>query len=453
MSATLVEEDTRAHRNERSFPMSRQFLRQRLPVTRRQVFMSSTVLALLGATACAGRRAPAATWTPRPYRLYQGDTPTPKRLLPLDPLTLADLPAVPSIPLDAPLGAFSADGSTLAEIADAPNSAASTIIVRRGPALAEVARFPPPALVGDVRLSRDGNTLVFQHQQQIAGGHLQPDIWYVLDAASGRLRTTVRAAEANAWSVWWIDPAATRLYQPVVTLSMADSAPKPLRLVVYDLTSGAVAGRLTLPHVLAGSWRPGTVVNGDPVVQQQYPALALTAAGGALAVYQPDPAALTVIDAATLTVQRTLARTVADAVLAAVLGALPFFPHRAEAKAVTGTNLRALAAPDGRSLYVWGEVNRLASDGSPVYGSFGLKRIDLARGTVAAQALPDARLFSVVVTPDGRSLYTYEAATAATLSLGESDWPALLRRVDASTLATTAQRRFTGLHTIRVRPV
>jgi len=178
-----------------------------------------------------------------------------------------------------------------------------------------------------------------------------------------------------------------------------------------------------------------------------------TAAGGALAVYQPDPAALTVIDAATLTVQRTLARTVADAVLAAVLGALPFFPHRAEAKAVTGTNLRALAAPDGRSLYVWGEVNRLASDGSPVYGSFGLKRIDLARGTVAAQALPDARLFSVVVTPDGRSLYTYEAATAATLSLGESDWPALLRRVDASTLATTAQRRFTGLHTIRVRPV
>lgn len=176
----------------------------------------------------------------------------------------------------------------------------------------------------------------------------------------------------------------------------------------------------------------------------------LTAGGDTLAVYQPDPASLTVIDAATLVVQHTLAGTVPDTLLVAALGALPIFPQRAEAKALTGTNLQALAAPSGRSLYVWGDVNRLAVDGSPVYGSFGLQRIDLARGTVAAQALPDARLFSVDVAPDGRSLYTYEAATAGTVALGGPDWPALLRRLDADTLATTAQRRFTGLHAVRV---
>jgi hypothetical protein len=434
--------------------MDQQFVRQRVPVRRRQVLMSGAALTLLAATACAGRRSPAATWTPQPFRLYQGDAPTPQRLLPLDPLTLANLSAVPALPLDAPWGVFSADGSTLVEIAFTGNAAASTIIVRRGPTLAEVVRFPPPVPVtGDLRLSRDGATLVLQHAQRITGGQLQPDIWYVLDAATARLRTTVRAPEANIWSVCWIDPAATRLYQPVVAPSMADTAPKPLRLVAYDLTSGSVAGRLTLPHVLVGSWRPGPLVNGDPVVQQQYPALALTAGGDALEIYQPDPASLTVIDAARLTVERTSTSTGPAAVLAAVQGTLPFVPQPAEAKEVLGTNLQALAAPNGKALYVWGTVNRLAADGSPISSSFGLGRIDLGTGRVVAQAMPNARLFSVDVAPDGRSLYTYEALTTDTVALGASDWPALLRRLDADTLATTAQRRYMGLRAIRIRAV
>lgn len=421
-------------------------------LSRRRLCGSAALLALFGATACAGLRASAATWAPQPYRLYLGDAATPKRLLPLDPLTLADRPAAPVIPLDAPWGAFSADGSTLVDVALAPDTTSSTITVRRGPALARFARFPSPAAVtADVRLSRDGGTLVLQHQRRIADGQPQPDIWYVVDVATGRLRSTVRSMEANTWPLWWIDPAATRLYQPVVTLTMADTAPKPLHLVAHDLDSGAEVGRLTLPHVLVGTWRPGGTIDGEPIVRQQYPALALSHAGDALLIYQPYPATLTVVDANQLKVTGTVSPDGRSGALAAVLAALPLWPQPVEAKATDGANLQGTASPNGRSLYVWGDVTGGPAAGSPPYGSAGLRRIDLRTVAVAAQAMPGARLFGVTVAPDGRSVYTY-ASKSNTDIIDSPAWPALLRRHDATTLAVTATRAFSGYRPLMLRP-
>ncbi|MGI8916529.1 MAG: hypothetical protein ACR2JY_22615 [Chloroflexota bacterium] len=299
----------------------------------------------------------------------------------------------------------------------------------------------------DFKLSRDGRTLVLTRGRQMGAGSA-PDGWDVLDTASGRLRATVQPAEFSTWYPWWINPDATRLHQPVVTLTMADTAPKPLHLVAYDLITGKEAGRLTLPHILVGTWRPGAVVNGDPVIQEQYPALALSPGGDALLIYQPDPAMLTVVDAARLEVTRVVTGARTAGALAALV--LPFLPQIASAKATEGTNLQAVAAPDGRSLYVWGNVNHLAAGGSPVYGSVGLQRINLQNGAVAATALPDARLFAVLVAPDGRSVYTY-AAESNTAILDSPDWPALLRRHDATTLAITASRECTGYRQLLAR--
>jgi hypothetical protein len=263
-----------------------------VPVSRRRLLVSGAGLALLGATACQGRPSTSGAWTPQQYHFYLADAPTPQRLLPLDPLSLTDLPATAAIALSAPWAAFSADGSTLVGIVPASKSGAGTIVVRRGADLIERARFPTPGTVlADLKLSRDGHTLVLTRAQQTARDGPQPDVWYVLDTASGRLRATVKATRATLWSGHfgaWINPAATRLYQPVVTFTTADPAPNPLQLVAYDLGGGAEAGRLTLPNVPVGAWRPGGTINGEPIIREDYPALTLNPAGDRLLIYQPD---------------------------------------------------------------------------------------------------------------------------------------------------------------------
>jgi hypothetical protein len=260
--------------------------------------------------------------------------------------------------------------------------------------------------------------------------------WSVYDTATGQLVTTAPAL-APEGEVWWswLDPAGRRLYQLLVPGTPRDTAPRPVRLVVYDVGGGGEVGQLDLPGVVAGSWT--TPASGDrPEIDHlTRPGVALAPDGRRLALARADGTAVTLVDVERLTVERTVALTRR----AGLLAWLGLEPPSVAAKGFFQEAVRvATFAPDGRQLYLTGWVIE------PGAGrGLGLWRVDLATGQVMAEALEDEAIVQMAVAPDGHSLYILSTDRPA------SRWdrfgtPHRLRRLDAATLTVLAERTFDG---------
>jgi plastocyanin len=381
--------------------------------------------------------------------LYVADAPAAANLAPLDAATLDPRPDRPVVGLgpsrDESLPVLSADGSTLAFF-----GTDATIVIRDGLMGPERIRFSPNGTVGELALSRDGRRLVAAVIVDYSPANLHPPAWKVFDTADGRLLASVQNVEpGDPWEEWSVDADARRLYR----LTYADGSgeavsatgPHPTVLIAHDLATGAEVGRVDLPEVRAGFWQSEEMVaiggGEEPLMKELLPALAVSPDDRLLVIAHADEDALTLIDTERMTVERTMPLARPVSMRSRLVDLLPLVPQSAAAKALEGTMLQAVFAPDGQRLYLYG-VRFGVESGEPVFRGLGLRAVDVESGEIEATALGEAPIERVVPSPDGGSLYVagpaIDAATAADLAA----IPYLLRRLDAGTLDVVAERSF-----------
>lgn len=416
-------------------------------------------------------RAGVSNWqTPQSNALYVTDMseedaePGTYQFLPLDPTTLADLADQPAIRLEVN-SVISADGSTVVSIdydsepmddaaiatSEADPYAGSdlspedvTIIVRDGQSGEERTRFHPPAAASIAGLSQDGSRLVMEADPDYEQAPLAPARWFVFDTQNGRLLETVEGDQRGDGRLdSWIDPEARRLYHLPFTGSIGATAPHLLRLYAYDLTTGEKIGQLDLPGILAGGWQSDPASGDDSRFSTAFPGAALSPDGRRLAIAHAGADIVTLIDTERLAVERTIWLTRQTGLVDTLVGLLPLAPQRAAAKIEEGTNLHAVFGPGGERLYVYGVRAEVDANGDQEWHDLGLKVIDLASGEIVADGLADSMIVQVLPAPDGRSVYVTMAPDRRAF-VNDGDKTFVLRRLDAGTLETLAEREFDG---------
>lgn len=391
------------------------------------------------------------------------------RLRQLDPATLADLPpnssaavAAPAIDPRARTASYpdvrwlaSADGSTLVRVEDRFGAVEATVAVYDGKTGREQTRFRRPGPPVDAWLSGDGRRLVLR--SSVDRGEQTADTirWAVVDTSDGRLLATVMSAEpgipsgesvASVGHTWAVDTGARRLYRLIVPGASPGSRPVPVALVAYDLETGTEVGRVEPPGVRSGSVRHDERVtrNGRTarmrVEERIAPALAISPNGERLAIVHGGGATITLVDAATLAVERTVA-------LGPSATSTPVDHETVDpvtrieegdnvVSTVTSVRWMATFAPDGRHLYLAGSGLGTDAEGRSVRRTHGLRRVDLATGVVAARS--EVAPWNIVPTPDGRGLYVFGLERVDPGRVGFEITAVVLRRLDAVTLASLA---------------
>ena len=390
------------------------------------------------------------------------------RLLPVDPLTLADIPSADVVTLDGPGGttAVSADGSTAVTLlfgrtAINPYPPEVTVAVRDFAAGADSITYELPLILNgpSVRLSRDGTRMVLMAMpddvEMIPPGGGGPPSWHVVETVTGRTLATVPGDPKGVWpSGTWIDPDATRLYRLLLDIGLDNTGPAPAVVVAHDLTTGTEIGQIEVPVVLGGMWDAGKTVpipgstTTMPVSGILTPGGTLSPDGSRLALVHADGDAVTLIDTARLVVERTVSIRKEAGIGARLASWLPLASQSAAAKVPPiGAIVRAAFAADGRHLYAWGSETEMDDEGIVTMLNLPLRLIDTEGGILVAET--ETGLSSnVYPAADGSALYT--------LSTGEPDDggnpPVLLRRLDPITLALEAERTFPGGPRVILRP-
>ena len=433
------------------------------------LILAGGVASLGGAQPGPRSLAPAAAPAgPTQMLVSEGGRAESSRLLPVDPLTLADIPSADLLALDGPAWAtaVSADGSTAVTLlfertAANPYPPEVTVAVRDLAAGADAITYKLPLILNgpSVRLSGDGSRMVLMAMPDDVGmvppGAGGPPSWHVVATATGQTIATVPGDPNGVWpSGTWIDPGATRLYRLLLEIGPGTTGPAPVVLVAHNLTTGVEIGRLEVPDVLGGSWDTGKTfpIPGTetmmPLVATQIPGGALSPDGSLLALVHADGDAVTLIDTARLTVQRTVSFHKEAGIGERLTALLPLAPQISAAKVPPlGTTVRATFAADGRHLYAWGSETEMDDDGAITMLDLPLRLIDTEDGILVAET--DSGSFPYIYpTADGSALYT--------LSSGEpndgGNPPVLLRRLNPVTLAIEAQRALPGYPRIILRP-
>lgn len=406
------------------------------------------------------------------YELYVSEDRNGRRFIQLDPMTLVRRDGTP--PLEdgeAWWGVTSGDGSTLVSILE-PEGGASpwapveevTIVVRDGRTGVERTRFHPAMLPAiSPRLSHDGTRLVVQTIPMASGPPDAaetpvdvPPTWHVYDTADGRLLATVPHEQWR--ESYAIDRAGRHVYQLQVSVVSRDPAeltgPRPAQLIVTELASDGQTKQLTLPDVMSGYWATDRILRGSPATGFFAPALARSPDGPRLAIVHADEDVVTIVDAERLTVERTIRLARSEALRDRLFALLPLVPREARAKqAAIGTELRAVFGPDGRHLYVTGTDTVINAVGRLELRSRGLRVVDLGRGEIVAELSPDlwGRNYAPdpLVAPDGQSIYVEIPKYPERRNTSAY----LLRRLDATTLETLAEREVWNWTSILLKPV
>jgi hypothetical protein len=331
-----------------------------------------------------------------------------------------------------------------------------TLVVRDGLSGAERLQFHPPVPVLFPHLSEDGSRLVMMVHPDYGHKLSEPRgaaKWYAFDTKTGKVLTSVTgdALYSSGIQHFWIDAGAERLYYLPILGSMDETKPPLLQLYAYDLTTGNQIGHVDLPGIVAGSWSTKKTARGFAILSNYQPGAALSPDGRQLAIVHADAETVTLIDVEHLKVDRTIALTHPSSLLDTVLGMLPLAPHDAAAKSEAGTQLTAVFGPDGQHLYVFGAHGTVDDGGRTEYRGLGLQLIDLRSGTVEAQKLDDTWIYQVLPARDGQNIYVISANGPHALS-GADGPETLVRRLDATSLASRGVRSFDGYRLFLLRP-
>ncbi len=411
-----------------------------------------TIIALL--TVSASVAAPAAVRTPSVLAkgndvtaswLYQLEPQYGRTLMPLNPLTLQDMPAQIGVPLGSitshdPQAWMlpSADGSTVASVSYLGGNASTgtrprdiTVRIFAAATGVERAHFHPRVPILAQGLSRDGSQLCGPRLAPLGSGNSAHGVWYAVSTSTGHTVRTVQFPDADAGPIAY-DFRAQRLYAlEVHPFDPQTHRPRTPAVLAYDVRSGRRIGVLNLDGVLAGSGVTDREVNGQPVYAEWWPGVALSPDGRRLALLDGNTQTLDLIDTTSLRVVRTEAVTRPASLIERFGAWLGIVPQVALAKGGEGVALNLRFSPDGAHLYAWGRKGSFDAAGTFSYQNLGLEVVEENGGQILAQTQQETPLgFS----PDGSALYTLSG------SADLQDW--VLRRDDPVTLTVAAERSF-----------
>lgn len=405
----------------------------------------AAVLLLAALSACHA----AAIVSPVPgagtVHFYLDDTFLAEKLVPLDPVTLADRTGGNALPAML----VSADGSTGVAVETTagranPDPDRSWVVVHDLPRRTERGRFHPPVSGLAAGLSAGGERLLWQ-PFPLPPVYPPPVEWYVLDAAGGAVIGHVQDKDNACFRQSAIlDPAGDRLYCVADPALGGAAGLQPLRIVAYDVAVGATVAELVLPDVAIGE----TAADNGTAWNLIEPAVALSPDGRTLAVVHAGADVITLIDAAAPAVERTIELDDQPN----LLDLLGLRATAAHAKGIAAATIRHAAfSHDGRFLYIFSQ--QLRPDGEEAVAGRGLRVVDLARGRVTAEALPEHQIQWVMPAADG-SVYAF-GTTEERLGPHEirESSPLMLWRLDGRTLELLAQRPFTGYRGGRLVPI
>lgn len=370
--------------------------------------------------------------------LLVSDGPTRARFSALDPETLVDVPTASLVPAGPYSRALSADGSTLASLIGVSN----VIVIQDARTGAQQAQFAAPTGLGPLLVNRDGTRLVLESPGSTDDA--KAPRWTVLDGRTGQILSQVRADRPSIVP-GVLDPAGAYLYQLAVPGGQAGL--QPVELIRYDLYTGTPAGRLVLPDILAGSWPTNKMMQGEQLRSLFAPGIAVSPDGQQLAIAHAESAQATFIAAEPLAVERT---TLIEPPANPVGWLVPEVRTAWAKQPPEGTVRWATYSADAQHVYVWGRQTQVDAQGQVSYDNFGVDAMSPNGGGVAAESLRNTWVDQLVPSPDGRSVYVLGLADPSATSETDTS-PYLLRRLDASSLATLSQRELSGYHSLFVR--
>jgi hypothetical protein len=385
-----------------------------------------------GATAKGGA-GPTAGITP----IYRLEPLHARVLIPLDPATLADDSSLGGVTLGlTPLGKIYDFAGELPQIVTSPGgtmmavvrgcsgcSVPSTryttirIVTANGH---QLAAWHPPKPMQIEYVSNNGK-VVAGHAFNLKARGLAA--WLVLNGKTGKIMHRVANVDGT------FDPALNRFY-------LGNTAGGMYTLTAYDGGTGGVIARLPLPGVAAQQTQEPASGGETAVIDNTWPAFAISPDGQRIAVVDGANETLTMIDAPHLRVLSTNAIHQPESWTQRLGEFLGIIPSTAEAKGpVKGTLLGATFSRDGRSLYVTGETATPAGSGPMTNWSYlPLRRIDVATGAILAQQAEDNWSYVIGQSVDGGALFV-----SVTLDGG---YGMDLREYDASSLQLLAHRVF-----------
>ncbi|HET8524231.1 MAG TPA: hypothetical protein VFL82_13430 [Thermomicrobiales bacterium] len=243
------------------------------------------------------------------------------------------------------------------------------------------------------------------------------------------------------------DPSGSRLYYAAGDPTATSDGPWPLTIVAYDLNTGQESTRLSLPSILIGTMYNG-VIDQVPVANVMAPAIALSPDGSRIAVVHADSEQLTLIDAQHMTVIKTVPVVHPKSILNRLFSWVA--PQTAEAKYMTGSSRSAVFSADGRALYVYGSEATITEGNREVERGLGLELVDANSGEIKAASLDGVLIDQVLPGPGGQNLYLSGPDESWYTAQGEPSYT--VRRLDAATLDTHAQRTFPDVRRILLAP-
>jgi hypothetical protein len=365
------------------------------------------------------------------------------QLIPLRPDTLAPLPDV-AVPFGDKVSAWSfarsADGATLVNLDDAHPHA---FTVRDGQTGQERLQVDTELTVSSPVLSADGARLLVDLPMESRG-------WALFDAVTGNQISKFAAPEG------WVDPVATspdlsRLYYLTIPtndpLFDGESEPHP-ELVAIDLATGVEIGRVLLPEIGSGILPEEEAQAADDIAHAGTPGIAVSPDGARIAVVRADRSGFTLVNAASLSIERTESISEPRSSLNRLLTWLSILPQSASAKMIDADVISAAFSPDASHLYVWGfHITPEPDEGREVSYGNGLLVIDLATGEIAAAGPKDQLIIRLA--SDGDALYitgpTSDKAIYSWIpsaSLAEFNVPHYLHRLDPDSLTVEASQEF-----------
>lgn len=369
-------------------------------------------------------------------------TRTGANLLPLNPITLADQPGPPLV-LNTANWAVSADGSTMVTLDYVQG--ATMIVVHDGLTGPVRARFAVPVsgLISRIELNQDGSRVLINRQ-------LQPSRWSVFDTTSGKLLMSLDAGSPNlaayaptlAYQLQ-LSPDGVRLYRFIFTDRADATGTQPLRVIAYDVATGRQVATQTYNDIQVGGWQTTGATDADSVAHFRTPGIAFSPNSSEIALVHPDGEAVTLLDAKSLAVERTVTLAQPTSFLERALRKLGIGPRPAAAKMLEGAQRSAIFSPDGKTLFTWGYA--FTTDATDGFRGLGLIRVDLANGATT-HVFPNADIKQVQPAPDGTSLYvTGYLPTTSTLS-----HPHFIRRLDPASLVTLAERTWPDVYSFEL---
>ena len=305
---------------------------------------------------------------------------------------------------------------------------------------AERNRFHPPASAFISGISEDGSRLLLQPDPySYSPSHYPPAVeWYVVDANSGELIAHLEDVDNACFRQQGrFDPAGRRIYCVVDPDLSEPRRPEPMRIVAYDVESGQRAEEVELADVLVGG--KGIERDGQLVQEFLEPAVVLSPDGRRLAVVHADTDEITLIDARSLSVEKSFSLRPGKN-LWELLG---FTPAIAHAKGeMQGTIRQAVFSSDGQRLYVF--TQEIVPEAADPPEERGLWLVDLEREVIAAKALPEYQIQWLRPAPDG-NVYAFGTTDERLLPYEiRSTSPSMLWRLDGRTLEILAELAFTG---------